>query len=126
MKVFVKVTALVELITGLGLIFIPKFIISLLLATTLDGAGAYISAMIAGAALSSIAYVCWLSRNSVAVSLIIKALLFYNIVVVAVLLFGFVNFKINGIGLWMVIVLHSVLSVWGLLLLLKDREMKKF
>lgn len=125
MKVFVKVTALVELVTGLVLIFIPKFIISLLLGTTLDGAGAYISAMIAGAALSSIAYVCWLSRNSVAVNLIIKALLLYNIVEVAVLLFGFINFKINGFVLWLVIVLHSVLSVWSLLLLLKDKEMKK-
>jgi hypothetical protein len=126
MKFFLKITALFELITGLGLIFIPKLIISLLLGTALVGAGGYITAMIAGAALLSIAYVCWLTRNSLAVNLIIKTLLFYNTVVVAILLFGVINFKLNGLGLWFVVVLHSALSVWGLLLLLNERELNKF
>jgi hypothetical protein len=125
MKVFVKVTALFELITGLGLIFCPKSIIFLLLGTTLDESGGLISAMVAGAALVSIAYVCWLSRDSVAVNLIIKSLLLYNTLVVGILLFGFINFKLNGIGLWLAIVLHSALSVWSLLLLLKEEALKK-
>lgn len=126
MKFFLNITSLFELITGLGLLFIPKLIIFILLGTTLDGAGAYISAMVAGGALISIAYVCWLIRDNVSMISIIKALLLYNSVVVAILFFGFVNFQLNGIGLWMTIVLHSVFSLWSLLLLLKDNELKKF
>lgn len=126
MKFFLNITALFELITGLGLLFIPKLIILILLGTALDGAGAYVSAMVAGGALISIAYACWLIRDSVSMISIIKALLLYNSIVVAILFFGFVNFQLNGIGLWLTIVLHSVFSVWSLLLLLKDKELKKF
>ena len=72
MKFFLNITALFELITGLGLLLIPKLIILILLGTTLDGAGAYVSAMVAGGALISIAYTCWLIRDSVNMILIIS------------------------------------------------------
>ncbi|REH01717.1 hypothetical protein [Flavobacterium aquicola] len=123
MKFFLKITAFFELATGLGLLFIPKIVILILLGTTLDGAGANITGMVAGTALIAIAYACWLAQDSGAV--LIRPLLLYNTVVAGVLFFGFLNFKLISYGLWLTIVLHTVFSVWSLLLLLRIKELKK-
>jgi hypothetical protein len=90
MKFFLNITALFEFITGLGLLFIPKLIILILLGTALDGAGAYayVFAMVVGGALISIAYACWLIWDGVSKISIIKALLLYNSIVVAIFFLG--------------------------------------
>lgn len=113
MKTFLKLTALFEALTGLGLIAIPKLIVLLLFQATLNDAGGIIVAMIAGVALISLATICWFSRENKTAYVLVKVMLFYNIAVIAIALFGILNYELKGAGLWLVVCFHSVLAIWA-------------
>ena len=112
--------AVFEAIAGVGLLFTPVLVVSVLLETPLDTPGGLISSRIAGAALIALAIACWqgrdAERNGAALG-ILAAMFFYNIAVAALLAYGGVRLGLQSMFIWPTIVLHSALSLWcGILL----------
>lgn len=124
MKTFLKLTCLFEALTGISLIIAPKLVVQLLFETTLKGTGGILSAMIAGSAILSITLMYWLTKEIATAYLIVKALLFYNISVVAILFYGMLNYNIKGLGLWLVVLFHSVFAIWGFILVKSKNPLK--
>ncbi|WP_264564892.1 hypothetical protein [Flavobacterium sp. N3904] len=122
MKTFLKLTALFEALTGLALIFVPKLVILLLFEVTLDGFGGQIAGMIAGAAILSIAIICWLMKEVESAIFVVKTLLFYNISIVAIVLYSIINYGVKGPGIYLIVGFHTIFSIWSLLLFLKKSE----
>src|SRR4051812_41683547 len=78
MKSLQMVTALVEAVAGLALAGFPSLTASLLLGGPLDSAAALIIARIGGAAILTLAVICWQNAHNLASRDLIVALLFYN------------------------------------------------
>jgi hypothetical protein len=115
MKNLLVVTALLEAVTGLALIVSPSLLVSLLAGAALDTPGGLLAARVAGAALLSLGLACWLARDdgrSRAARGLVAAMLLYNVVAVAVLVFAGFGLKLSAIGLWPAVFLHIVLAVW--------------
>ena len=114
-KYLVIVTALLEAATGLALLAMPSAIASLLLGATLDTAGAVTIARVAGAALLTIAFICWQAREdsqSRPGRAVVGALLIYNLAVAALLVHGSLALKLAGPGLWPAVIAHGLLAAW--------------
>ena len=108
-------TAIFEGATGVALLVMPAMFASLLLGASLDGPGAVTVAHVAGAALLSIALMCWLARDDGQTRTgraVIAGLVVYNLAVAAVLVHAGLVLGITGIGLWPAVGAHGVLSVW--------------
>src|SRR5579863_6333464 len=112
MKIFLTYTAIIEVLTGLGLLFIPATVVRILCATALNGSLTLLLAMVAGAAIFSLGLVSCLARSVINPSVEIKMLLFYNASVTLILFYG-------GIVLWSVIVLHFVQTIISILMIRK-------
>jgi hypothetical protein len=125
MKPLLATTAILEGLTGMGVIAAPSLIVSVLVGSTLDGAGAITIARIAGAGLISLAIACWFTRNNAAASGVVKAILFYNIAATAVLLYGAIGYKLSGVGLWPAVLLHAGLALWCFVSLGQHKEIAK-
>jgi hypothetical protein len=121
-KFFFTYTAIVEALTGLGLIMVPTIVARLLLGAELSGALAFVLAMVAGAAICSIALLSWLSRLNPPVSVSLPALLFYNLAVSFTLFYASFKFGYKGIPLYGVIIFHLYQSVWCITLLKKQKK----
>ncbi len=114
MKSLLTVTALLEGCTGLALAFVPSLVASKLLGTGFNDPSAMIIARLAGAALITIAIACWLFRNNTQSSIMIKAMLGYNIFSIVLLSYAALGEKISGPGLWPAVLIHLVLLIWCL------------
>ena len=114
MKLLLAVTALLEGATGLGLVIIPSFLISILLGTSLADSSAMIICRLTGGALITIAVACWLSRYDVRPSLMVKVMLGYNFFCIILLIYAVLVERIYGPGLWPVVLLHFALLIWCL------------
>jgi hypothetical protein len=125
MRLLIRCTAIVESITGFALLFFSKLTVLILLGVALDAVSAHILAMVAGAAIFSIAFLCWITRDSKEENLVAKTLLLYNTIITGIVVFGILNYELTGSGIWFVIALHTVLSAWCLLELLKKNELNK-
>ena len=125
MKLLLTLTAVFEALTGIGLIVFPSMVISLLIGTLPDGAVVVTLARIAGAALTSLAIACWILRNNVAATVIVKAMLFYNLAAAASLLYASIGDKLSGAGLWSAVLLHAGLAVWCFIALSQPKERTK-
>lgn len=112
MKLLLTITALVEVATGLALAIVPSLVVSVLLGTSLTGASAILIGRLAGAALITIAFACWLSRNDTQISVMVKVMLAYNIFSTALLVYAALVERISGPGLWPAVLLHVGLLVW--------------
>ncbi len=119
MKIYLTYTAIFEGLTGFGLIFIPATVVRLLCATALNGPIAILLAMVAGAAIFSLALVSWLARSIVRPSIEVNMLLFYNASVTLILFYGALKLGFGGMVLWTVIVLHFVQTIISFLILPK-------
>jgi len=115
MKTFLTYTAVIEAITGLGLIFFPSVIARILLNAELDALPSILLAMVGGTAILSLAFGAWLARSSFHSPITIKISLLYNISVSLVLIFGVFKMGFGGIALWVVIVFHVVQTIISLL-----------
>ena len=126
-KIFFTYTAIIEALTGLGLIIAPATVARLLLGAELSGALAVVLAMVAGAAICSIALFSWLSRSNAFVVVVLPVLLFYNFAVSIILLYASLGFGYKGIPLWGVIIFHLAQSAFCVILLKKQKgkESKK-
>jgi len=112
MKLLLTVTALLEGITGLGLVIIPDFLISILLGTSLTDSTSFLICRLAGGALITIAVACWFSRQGVQSSIMVKIMLGYNFFCIILLVYAALMESIHGPGLWPVVLMHLVLLVW--------------
>lgn len=114
MKPLLKLTALIEAGTGLGLIAVPTVVVRLLLGGELLGAGVPLG-RVAGVALLALGIACWLASSdaqSCAARGIVSAMALYNIGVALILtLFGIQSQSI-GLALWPAVILHAIMTVW--------------
>ena len=112
--------AALETLAGLALIAVPSMAISFLTGQQLAEAGGLVLGRIGGAALVTLGIACWLVRNAsqnrAALGLIL-ALLFYDVSAVVIFLCAHFGMRLNGIGLWPAVALHSGLGVWSALCL---------
>ena len=115
MKRLLALTAVIEAVTGVGLLAVPAVIARVLLGTTLDGPGALTVARIAGAGLLALGIGCWLAREQGRA--LVVAMLFYNIAAVAILAYAAVGLALSGIGLWPAVGLHLAFAVWCMICL---------
>jgi hypothetical protein len=116
-KILLMACALVEAFTGLALLVMPAAAASLLLGAPLDTPTGLVAGRIAGAALLSLAIVCWQvrggERGGVATD-VVSAMLVYNAAATAILVYAGVRLKLESTLLWPAIVLHSLLAAWCL------------
>lgn len=119
MKRLLIVTSVLEGATGLALITKPSFIVTILLGSPLSDQLSILITRLAGAALVTLAFACWFSRNSKDTIGLIIALFFYNLASVVLLGYAGLNDGQNGIALWPAIVSHIALAAWCVKLLLK-------
>jgi hypothetical protein len=115
MNRLLKVTALIEVAAGLGLIAVPSVVVRLLLGSPLDTSAAAMLGRVAGAALLALGLACWLARDdaqSRAAKGLVAAILLYNLAVAALLAFARIGLGLHGVALWPAVVLHAVMAVW--------------
>lgn len=110
-KVFFTYTGILEALTGLGLLVVPATIVRVLLGTELRSGLEIVLAMVAGAAIFSIAILCWLSRTNTVSLVAPGVLLFYNFAVSLIFLYAALGLKFTGIPLWAVIAFHLFQTV---------------
>ena len=115
MRLLLKVTALLEAATGLGLVAMPSVVVRLLLGTPLDSSAATMLGRVAGVALLALAVACWLARDDTygpAARGLVAAMFLYNVAVAALLVFAGVGLGLRGIALWPAVILHAAMAVW--------------
>jgi hypothetical protein len=122
MKSFLTYSAIIEAITGLALIFAPSKTILILLKAETNGSLEMTLAMVAGAAIFSLAIFCWLIRRHSSAPLAIKSMSFYNFAVAAILLYATLGMGFTGPALWLVIVFHFIQTAIGILLINKKQN----
>jgi len=115
MSRLLKLTAIIEAATGLGLIAVPSVVVRLLLGSPLDISAAVMLGRVAGAALLALGVACWLARDdtqSRAARGLVVAMLIYNIAATALLAFAAIGLRLHGVALWPAVVLHAVMGAW--------------
>ena len=111
------VTGVLEAATGAGLLIAPRLAALLLLGAALNESGATLVARICGAALIVVGFACWSSRDdpqSSSAGGLIYAMLFYNVIVATLLVYGWIGLGLRGMGLWPVVLAHCALAIWTL------------
>ena len=124
MKLLQTVTAVVEAGAGLALICFPLVTASLLLGAALNSSVPVALARIGGAAILSLAIVCWLSRHAhgSASHGLVAAMIFYNIAVVGVLAIANFGDGLHGVLLWPAVAFHAGMSAWCVINLLRNER----
>jgi uncharacterized membrane protein YgcG len=121
MKTFITLTALIEGLTGTALIAIPNRIVLFLLGKTTNEPEGKITAMLAGAAILSLAVICWILREAPILRKLVKGMLFFNCVIITIAMYGMFWCYITNPGLWFVIFSHCALFLWGAVSLIVKR-----
>src|SRR6266436_156804 len=115
MSRLLKLTAIIETATGLGLLAVPSVVVRLLLGSPLGTSAAVMLARVAGAALLALGVACWLARDdtqSRATRGLVVAMLIYNIAATAFLAFAGIGLGLHGVALWPAVVLHATMGAW--------------
>ena len=115
MSRLLKLPAIIETATGLGLMAVPSVVVRLLLGSPLGTSAAVMLARVAGAALIALGVACWLARDdtqSRAARGLVVAMLIYNIAATALLAFAGIGLGLHGVALWPAVVLHAAMGVW--------------
>ena len=121
MKNLLTLTAVIEVGTGLMLVALPSLLVTLLLGSSLDTPVALIVARVAGVALLALGVACWLARHdaqSRAARGLVGAMVLYNAAITTVLVYAGIGLGLSSIGLWPVVLLHAVMTVWCVMCLL--------
>jgi predicted membrane-bound dolichyl-phosphate-mannose-protein mannosyltransferase len=126
MSRLLKLTAIIEVATGLGLMAVPSVVVRLLLGSPLDTSAAAMLGRVAGAAVLALGVACWLARDdtqSRATRGLVVAMLMYNIPATAVLAFAGIGLGLHGVALWPAVVLHAVMAIWCIVCLRRSPKM---
>ena len=126
MSRLLKLTAIIEVATGLALMAVPSVVVRLLLGSPLDTSAAAMLGRVAGAALLALGVACWLARDdtqSRAARGLVVAMLMYNIVATAVLAFAGIALGLHGVALWPAVVLHAVMAIWCIVCMRRSPSM---
>jgi hypothetical protein len=113
--------AAIEAVTGLALIISPESVASLLLGADLASAGNAVG-RVAGIALLSLALACWISRQDANKNTVIAAILTYNMLVTAYLMYLGFGGDLVGRLLWPAIAIHAVLTLMFAYVRFHDQE----
>ena len=122
MKRLLIVTAVIELGAGVALLCFPSATVALLLGSLLDTPAAMNLARVAGAALFALGVACWLAQydaQSRAAKGLVSAMVLYNLGAVIILGAAGIRSQPVGIGLWLAVVLHAVMTIWCVMSLLR-------
>ena len=114
MNRLLKLTAIIEAATGLGLIAVPAIVVRLLLDAEMSGATIPLS-RVAGVALLALGVACWLARDDTqtrAARGLVSAMVLYNLGAVIILGSAGLRSPSVGIALWPAVILHAVIAVW--------------
>jgi hypothetical protein len=114
MNRLLKLTAIIEAATGLGLAAVPAAVVRLLLGAEISGASIPLG-RVAGVALLALGVACWLARHdaqSCAARGLVSAKVLYNLGSVVILGAAGLQSQPVGIALWPAVVLHAVMAVW--------------
>jgi len=114
MNRLLKLTAIIETATGLGLIAVPAIVVRLLLNAEITGASITLG-RVAGVALLALGVACWLAsydEQSCAARGIVTAMVFYNVGAVIILGAAGIRSQSVGIALWPAVGLHAAMEVW--------------
>jgi O-antigen/teichoic acid export membrane protein len=125
MKAFLVYTSIIEALTGLGLLLIPVPLISFLFGSPLTGQDGKIVSMIAGAAILSLALLCYLLREESTAQKAISILLVYNLLLSLIFLYGIISRALTGPGCWLVLIFHSFQTIVSLSVLRKKNQFIK-
>jgi hypothetical protein len=109
------VTALLEMPTGLLLLFVPSVAFVLLLGVGEAGPEALLVARVAGAALVAISVASWLARNgepSATQQGLLLGILIYDWAAAALLAYAGFGLRMVGVALWPAVGIHAALAVW--------------
>ena len=114
MNRLLKLTAIIEAATGVGLIAVPALVVRLLLGAEISGASISLG-RVAGVALLALGVACWFASYEVqsrAARGLAGAMMLYNLGVVFILGAAGLQSHPVGIALWPAVILHATMSVW--------------
>jgi hypothetical protein len=114
MNRLLKLTAIIEAATGLGLIAVPAIVVRLLLGAEISGASIPLG-RVAGVALLALGVACWLAsydEQSCAARGLVSAMVLYNIGAALILALADIGLGFVGIALWPAVILHAAMAVW--------------
>jgi hypothetical protein len=109
-------TAVLEAATGGALLAVPAMLVTLLLGGGLDSPTSVVVARVAGAALLALGVACWCAHGdarSRAARGVVAAMLLYDVIVFALVLYSGVGLRESGIGLWPAAAVHLALAAWS-------------
>ena len=116
MNRLLKLTAIIEAATGLGLVAVPALVVRLLLGAEISGASIPLG-RVAGVALLALGVACWVAsydvRNRAARGLV-SAMSLYNLGVALILGAAGLQSRPVGIALWPAVILHAATGIWCL------------
>ena len=116
MNRLLKLTAIIEAATGLGLVAVPAVIVRLLLGGEISGASIPLG-RVTGVALLALGVACWVAsyevRNRAARGLV-SAMSLYNLGVALILGAAGLQSQPVGIALWPAVILHAAPGTWCL------------
>ncbi len=115
MKVLLTLMAVLEATVGLALLVSPALPASILLGAPLDTPAGLTVGRVAGSALLALGIACWRVRQegrSHSANGVVTSMMFYNVFVVATLLYAQLRLGVKGIGIRPAVFLHVVLALW--------------
>ena len=121
MNLLLKLTAIIEAATGLGLIAAPAIVVRLLLAAEISGATIPLG-RVAGVALLALGVASWLAsydEQSCAARGLLSAMVLYNFGATLILAMAGIGSGFVGIALWPAVVLHAAMTIWCITSLLR-------
>ena len=111
MKLLLPLTSLIEAATGLALLITPAIVARLRLGADITGISVVL-ACVAGIAILNVGIACWPPRDATQPSIpALRAMLVYNALVAAYLLYLSVQGDWVGMLLWIAVALHGVFAV---------------
>jgi hypothetical protein len=110
LTLLLKITALIEAVTGIALILQPNTVAGLLLGQALSGGGPAV-ARLAGIALLALAVMAWASRETLGRSPALAAMMTYNVAAAIYLAMLVIEGALVGKLLLPAVVLHAALGL---------------
>lgn len=122
LKKILIATTIFEGMTGLLLMATPLSASSMLLGAESLDAVAITIVRITGAAILSIAMICWVCRQKDSALNVVKVMLFYNIAVASVLIYTKLNLDLKGVGLLSATAIHLFLAAWSVFAIVRKSD----